>query len=150
MRKAQLPPIRCENSFAVHKDLIVSGRCWAAHKAKFIHPPLFTIMDMPRKSPMTQRLAVDRAARKREQDRQAQRIAREKTKRLIAHLEARVETLTQFQSNGSVRTLIEELEKERRVNESLRATLQTIERVASANINQRSRHQKLQNRWFVC
>ncbi|KAL5363582.1 hypothetical protein BJX96DRAFT_167599 [Aspergillus floccosus] len=92
-------------------------------------------MDASKRSSVSPKLAADRAARKREQDRQAQRIAREKTKRHIARLEARIATLSQAHGNGSVKTLLGELEKERQVNETLRATLQTIERFVNAGIS---------------
>ncbi|KAF9891609.1 hypothetical protein FE257_003620 [Aspergillus nanangensis] len=93
-------------------------------------------MDMSQKSPKAPKLTGDRAARKREQDRQAQRSAREKTKKLIAHLEARIDTLTRFHSSGSVKTLIDELEKERQANEALRATLHTIQKVVNSGTSE--------------
>lgn len=90
------------------------------------------------KSPKEQKLPGDRAARKRLQDRQAQKNAREKTKKLIAQLETRIDTLTRFHTNGSVKTLIDELEKERQANEALRATLKAVERLVSSGISQSS------------
>jgi hypothetical protein len=73
-----------------------------------------------------QKLSDERLARKRELDRQAQRSARVKTKNHIAHLESRIEALTQVQGNGDVRGLIEQIEEQRKEIEALKTTLKTI------------------------
>lgn len=92
-------------------------------------------MEPTRKTtPKTTKLTGDRAARKREQDRQAQRSAREKTKKLIAHLESRIETLTRFHNSGNVQELIDELEVQRKANEALRTTLRTIEKAINGGL----------------
>ncbi|KAL4876872.1 hypothetical protein BJY04DRAFT_199374 [Aspergillus karnatakaensis] len=91
-------------------------------------------METPRKTQKTTKLTGDRAARKREQDRQAQRSAREKTKKLIAHLESRIETLTRFHSSGNVQELIDELDKQRKANEALRSTLRSIEKAINGGL----------------
>ncbi|KAL4799193.1 hypothetical protein BDV19DRAFT_294239 [Aspergillus venezuelensis] len=93
-------------------------------------------METPRKAQKTTKLTGDRAARKREQDRQAQRSAREKTKKLIAHLESRIETLTRFHSSGNVQELIDELEVQRKANEALRNTLRSIEKAISGGLSE--------------
>ncbi|KAI9376115.1 hypothetical protein BJX61DRAFT_460659 [Aspergillus egyptiacus] len=93
-------------------------------------------MDSTRKVQKTTKLTGDRAARKREQDRQAQRSAREKTKKLIAHLESRIETLTRFHSSGNVQELIEELEVQRKANETLRSTLRSIEKAINTGLSE--------------
>ncbi|KAL3481370.1 hypothetical protein BJX99DRAFT_164258 [Aspergillus californicus] len=97
-------------------------------------------METPGKtqSQKTTKLTGDRAARKREQDRQAQRSAREKTKKLIAHLESRIETLTRFHDSGNVQELIDELDKQRRANEALRTTLRSIEKAISSGLSEAS------------
>ncbi|KAL4912640.1 hypothetical protein BDW62DRAFT_13169 [Aspergillus aurantiobrunneus] len=91
-------------------------------------------MESPRKAQKTTKLTGDRAARKREQDRQAQRSAREKTKKLIAHLESRIETLIRFHNSGNVQELIDELEVQRKANEALRSTLRSIEKAISGGL----------------
>ncbi|KAL4784102.1 hypothetical protein BJX76DRAFT_232342 [Aspergillus varians] len=91
-------------------------------------------METPSKTQKISKLTADRAARKREQDRQAQRSAREKTKKLIAHLESRIETLTRFHSSGNVQELINELEVQRKANEALRSTLRSIEKAVSGGL----------------
>ncbi|KAL2869091.1 bZIP transcription factor [Aspergillus lucknowensis] len=93
-------------------------------------------METPHKSRRTTKLTGDRAARKREQDRQAQRSAREKTKKLIAHLESRIETLTRFHNSGNVQELINELETQRKANEALRTTLRSIERAINTGLSE--------------
>ncbi len=96
-------------------------------------------MEPTRKTtPKTTKLTGDRAARKREQDRQAQRSAREKTKKLIAHLESRIETLTRFHNSGNVQELIDELEVQRKANEALRTTLRTIEKAINGGLAEAS------------
>ncbi|KAL3456843.1 hypothetical protein BJX64DRAFT_269897 [Aspergillus heterothallicus] len=93
-------------------------------------------METPRKPQKTTKLTGDRAARKREQDRQAQRSAREKTKKHIAHLESRIETLTRFHNSGNVQELIDELETQRKANEALRNTLRSIEKVINGGLSE--------------
>ncbi|KAL4932508.1 bZIP transcription factor [Aspergillus undulatus] len=93
-------------------------------------------METSRKTQKTTKLTGDRAARKREQDRQAQRSAREKTKKLIAHLESRIETLTRFHSSGNVQELIDELEVQRKANEALRSTLRSIEKAINGGLSE--------------
>ncbi|KAL2826313.1 hypothetical protein BDW59DRAFT_145386 [Aspergillus cavernicola] len=95
-------------------------------------------METPRKSQAqkTTKLTGDRAARKREQDRQAQRSARDKTKKLIAHLESRIETLTRFHSSGNVQELIDELETQRKANEVLQSTLRSIEKAINGGLSE--------------
>lgn len=78
------------------------------------------------------KLSGARLARKREIDRQAQRSARVKTKNLIAHLESRIEELTSVHDSGNVKGLIDQLEEQRKANEELRATLQTIGKLVGA------------------
>lgn len=73
-----------------------------------------------------QKLSEERLARKRELDRQAQRSARVKTKNHIAHLESRIETLTKVQGTGDIKSLIDQIEDQRKENEALKATLKTI------------------------
>ncbi|KAL4976225.1 hypothetical protein BDW66DRAFT_135431 [Aspergillus desertorum] len=92
------------------------------------------VMETPRKAPKPTKLTGDRAARKREQDRQAQRSAREKTRQKIAALEDRIETLTRFHSSGNIQELIEELDAQRKANEALRSTLRTIEKAISGGL----------------
>jgi hypothetical protein len=99
---------------------------------------LCTAMETPRKPQKTTKLTGDRAARKREQDRQAQRSAREKTKKLIAHLESRIETLTRFHNSGNVQELIDELETQRKANEALRNTLRSIEKAINTGLSEAS------------
>ncbi|KAL5337235.1 hypothetical protein BJX70DRAFT_250587 [Aspergillus crustosus] len=91
-------------------------------------------METPPKTQKASKLTGDRAARKREQDRQAQRSAREKTKKLIAHLESRIETLTRFNNSGNVQELIDELETQRKANEALRTTLRSIEKAINGGL----------------
>ena len=74
----------------------------------------------------SQKLSEERLARKRELDRQAQRSARIKTKTHIAHLESRIETLTKVQGTGDVKSLIDQIEDQRKENEALKSTLKTI------------------------
>ncbi|KAL6230999.1 hypothetical protein BDW75DRAFT_221362 [Aspergillus navahoensis] len=92
------------------------------------------VMEAPRKATKTTKLTGDRAARKREQDRQAQRSAREKTRQKIAALEDRIETLTRFHSSGNIQQLIDELDAQRKANEALRSTLRSIEKVISGGL----------------
>ena len=73
-----------------------------------------------------QKLSEERLARKRELDRQAQRSARVKTKNHIAHLESRIEALTRVQGTGDVKGLIDQIEEQRKENETLKSTLRTI------------------------
>lgn len=73
-----------------------------------------------------QKLSEERLARKRELDRQAQRSARVKTKNHIAHLESRIEALTRVQGTGDVKGLIDQIEEQRKENETLKSTLKTI------------------------
>ncbi|PLN86147.1 hypothetical protein BDW42DRAFT_182658 [Aspergillus taichungensis] len=74
-------------------------------------------------------------ARKREQDRKAQRSAREKNKALIAQLQSRVDTLTRFHDTGSTKVLIDELEHQRKSNESLRATLRSLQGLIASSLS---------------
>ncbi|KAL4804140.1 hypothetical protein BDV18DRAFT_35846 [Aspergillus unguis] len=91
-------------------------------------------MEAPRKVQKSTKLSGDRAARKREQDRQAQRSAREKTRKKIEYLESRIETLTRFHQNGDVNELLEELEVQRKANEALRTTLRSIEKAINGGL----------------
>lgn len=90
-------------------------------------------MDTPRSS-KSHKVPEDRVARKREQDRKAQRSAREKNKNLIAQLQSRIETLTRFHDSGSVKVLIDELEHQRKENESLRSTLRSLQGLIAASL----------------
>ncbi|KAL4907860.1 hypothetical protein BDW74DRAFT_148158 [Aspergillus multicolor] len=91
-------------------------------------------MEPARKAPKTTKLTGDRAARKREQDRQAQRSAREKTRQRIAALEDRIETLTRFHNSGNIQELIEELDAQRKANEALQTTLRSIQKAISGGL----------------
>jgi hypothetical protein len=73
-----------------------------------------------------QKLSEERLARKRELDRQAQRSARVKTKNHISNLESRIEILTKVQGTGDIKSLIDQIEDQRKENEALKATLKTI------------------------
>lgn len=95
-------------------------------------------METPHKIQKSAKLSGDRAARKREQDRQAQRSAREKTRKKIEYLESRIETLTRFHQNGDVNELLEELEVQRKANEALRGTLRSIEKAITGGLSEAS------------
>ena len=49
-----------------------------------------------------------------------------KTKNHIAQLESRIETLTEVQGTGDIKSLIDQIEDQRKENEALKATLKTI------------------------
>lgn len=90
-------------------------------------------METPR-STKSRKTPEDRA-RKREQDRKAQRSAREKNKALIAQLQSRIDTLTKFHDSGSTKVLIDELDHQRKLNESLRSTLRSLQGLIASSLS---------------
>lgn len=70
--------------------------------------------------------AEARRLKKRELDRKAQRLARERTKSRIAQLESMVDNLRQSDSNAQVSTLIDELEKVTKERDNLLQVLDSL------------------------
>jgi len=95
------------------------------------------------------KLSGARLARKREIDRQAQRSARVKKKNLIAYLETRIEELTRVHDSGDVKGLIDQLEEQRKANEDLRNTLQTIGKLVGSKTGDYSKHAFLWMRYHM-
>ncbi|OBS15150.1 hypothetical protein FPOA_13964 [Fusarium poae] len=70
--------------------------------------------------------AEARRLKKRELDRKAQRLARERTKGRIAQLESMVDNLRHSDSNAQVSTLIDELEKITKERDNLLQVLDSL------------------------
>jgi hypothetical protein len=83
----------------------------------------------------SQKLTEERRARKRELDRQAQRCARMKTKNHIAQLEEQIESLKAINLSGSAKTLMVQLEEQKKQNEILRSKLKAIVKLAGGEID---------------
>jgi predicted RNase H-like nuclease (RuvC/YqgF family) len=83
----------------------------------------------------SQKLTEERRARKRELDRQAQRCARMKTKNHIAQLEEQIESLKAINLSGSAKTLMVQLEEQKKQNEILRSKLNAIVKLAGGEID---------------
>jgi hypothetical protein len=83
----------------------------------------------------SQQLTEERRARKRELDRQAQRCARMKTKNHIAQLEEQIESLKAINLSGSAKTLMIQLEEQKKQNEILRSKLKAIVKLAGGEID---------------
>jgi hypothetical protein len=83
----------------------------------------------------SQKLTEERRARKRELDRRAQRCARMKTKNYIAQLEEQIESLKAINLSGSAKTLMVQLEEQKKQNEILRSKLKAIVKLAGGEID---------------
>jgi hypothetical protein len=83
----------------------------------------------------SQKLTEERRARKRELDRQAQRCARMKTKNHIAQLEEQIESLKAINLSGSAKTLMIQLEEQKKQNEILRSKLKAIVKLAGGEMD---------------